>query len=180
MIHLGEMTADRTDMLARFHATFGQDHWAHRTSGWTLIGVNPAWFDTDPDGPQVAWLRDMLDGCTGPVGLFLHKPWFKVTDSAVSRDTRRALEALFDGHDLRFVAQGHVHQVHDRLGDDTGIDWLPSIASVEADMDAGGTQLASLARLTLDPSGHRFDAGDSADHVVAFPEVPAVRELADA
>jgi hypothetical protein len=177
MIHLGEMTADRAHMLTRFHAAFGQDHWAHRTSGWMLIGVNPASFDTDPDSLQVAWLRDALEGFAGPVGLFLHKPWFKVTDSAVSRDTRRGLEALFDAHDLRFVAQGHVHQVHDRLGGDSGIDWLPSIASVEA--DATGARLVGLAWLTLDPTGHRFDAGDSGDHVVEF-KAPAARELANA
>lgn len=187
MIHLGDIAADRTDMLARFHATFGQDNWVHRTSGWTLIGVNPASFDTDPDSPQMAWLGGVLDASAGPIGLFLNKPWFKMVDGDVSRDTRRGLEALFDGHDLRFVAQGHVHQVNDRPADGIGIDWLPSVAVIEhGGTEDGGARLAGLARLTLDRTGHRFDACDvvgMADHVVEFPGVPAARarpELADA
>ncbi len=168
-------------MLVRFRATFGQDNWAHRSSGWTLIGVNPASFDTDPDSAQTAWLRDVLDESAGPIGLFLYKPWFEAAGGEVSRETRRTLEALFDGHDLRFVALGHVHQVHDRHSDGVGIDWLPSIAVVKA--DAAGTRVAGLARLTLDPTGHRFDPRDvagAADCVVEFPKAPVVRELVDA
>jgi hypothetical protein len=182
MIHLGDIAADRTEMLERFSATFGQDNWAHQTSGWTLVGVNPASFDTDPDSPQMAWLGAVLDASTGPVGLFLHKPWFKTVEGDVSRGTRRGIESLFDGHDLRFVAQGHVHQVHGRKADAAGIDWLPSIASIEASEDEG-PRLTGLARLSLDPAGHRFHAGDmavTADCVVDFPGVPAARELADA
>lgn len=182
MIHLGEIAADRTEMLARFSATFGQDNWAHQTSGWTLVGVNPTSFDTHPDSPQMVWLGAVLDASTGPVGLFLHKPWFKTVDGDVSRDTRRGIESLFDGHDLRFVAQGHIHQLHDRKTDGVGIDWLPSVASVEASEDEG-PRLTGLARLTLDQAGHRFDTGDvatTADRVVDFTGVPARRELTDA
>lgn len=183
MIHLGDIAADRTDMLARFHATFGQDNWVHRTSGWTLIGVNPASFDTDPNSPQMAWLGGVLDASAGPIGLFLNKPWFRTVDGDVSRDTRRGLEALFDGHDLRFVAQGHVHQVDDRRADGVGIDWLPTVASMEDSGSEGGARLAGLARLTLDPAGHRFDACDvvgAADRVVVVSGVPVGRELAHA
>jgi len=180
MIHLGEIAADRTEMLERFSATFGQDVWAHQTNGWTLVGLNPASFDTDPDSRQMAWLGAVLDTSSGPVGLFLHKPWFRTVDGDVSRETRRGIESLFDGHDLRFVAQGHVHQLHDRGAGGVDADWLPSIASVEAS-GAEGARLAGLARLVLDPAGHRFDGGDmvsTADCVVEFPSAPAEPELA--
>jgi hypothetical protein len=185
MIHLGEIAADRTDMLARFHAVFGQDNWVHRTNGWTLVGVNPASFDTKPGSAQVAWLRDTLDGCTGPIGLFLHEPWFKSLGSGVSRETRGSLEALFDGHDLRFVALGHTHQVHEHHADGVGSDWLPSIAFVESDAEdeGDGPRLVGLARLTLDRTGHHFElvevsgiqGFDPADYVVEFPEMPVAR-----
>ena len=53
MIHLDDMVADRIDMLARFHATFGQDAWLHRTNDWTLIGLDAASFGGEADnGPR--------------------------------------------------------------------------------------------------------------------------------
>ena len=182
MIHLGDIAADRTEMHERFSAIFGQDVWAHQTSGWTLVGLNPASFDTDPDSPQMAWLGAVLDASTGPVGLFLHKPWFRTVDGDVSRDTRRGIESLFDGHDLRFVAQGHVHQLHDRTARGVGADWLPSIASIELSGNEGA-RLTGLARLAVDPAGHRFEGGDvrgASDCVVEFHGASATRELADA
>ena len=183
MIHLGDIAADRTDMLARFRATFGQDNWVHVTNGWTLIGVNPASFDTASDSAQMAWLRGVLDECAGPIGLFLHESWFTSLGSGAPGETRRRLETLFDGHDLRFVAGGHVHQVREQHA----AEWLPSIAFVGPDAEREGaeTRLVGVARLTLDSAGHRFEqvevpglpALDPADHLVEF-FVPAARDLA--
>lgn len=183
MIHLGDIAADRADMLARFCATFGQDNWVHQTNGWTLIGVNPASFDTAADSAQMAWLRGVLAGCTGPIGLFLHEPWFASRNGGVSGETRRSLEALFYGYDLRFVAGGHVHRVRERHA----AEWLPSIAFVGSDAEQAGaeTRLVGAARLTLDRAGHHFEqvemrgfpALDLADHLVEL-SVPAARDLA--
>lgn len=187
MIHLGDIAADRSDMLARFQATFGQDHWVHHSNGWTLIGVNPASFDTRPGSAQAAWLRETLDACTGPIGLFLHQAWFKALGSDVARATRRSLEALFEGHDLRFVALGHT-QVHEHHAEGVRSDWLPSIAFVDSDaeQEGDGQRLVGLARLTLDRAGHHFEllevsgiqGFDPADYVVEFSEAPAPRARA--
>ncbi|MFA6116811.1 MAG: hypothetical protein WC729_22625 [Sphingomonas sp.] len=189
MIHLGDMVADRIDLLARFSATFGQDVWVHRTNGWTLIGLDAASFGKEAvNGLQTAWLRETLQGCDGPIGLFLHEPWFG--DSAgreVPPAMRHHLEALFDGHDLCFVVKGYTHQIQPHPADDIGTGWVPAIGFAVPAAVEGDSRLVGLARLTLDRDGHRFDYVevpgmprlDPAEYVTAFA-APARRELAAA
>jgi len=189
MIHLDDMVADRIDMLARFHATFGQDAWLHRTNDWTLIGLDAASFGEEADnGPRTAWLRATLRDCDGPIGLFLHEPWFgNSAGREMSPALRRRLDALLEGHDLRFVVKGHTHQIEAHPADEIGGGWVPSIGVVAPDTGGGDRRLAGLARLTLDRDGYRFDHVEvpglpglrPADHVTAFV-APIRRVLADA
>jgi predicted phosphodiesterase len=179
-------------MLARFHAAFGPDRWAHDAAGWKLIGLNAMIFGTatNAEAAQAAWLAGVLDGHDGPIGLFLHKPWYReaLEDSErhgryVPLETRRALAALFTGRDLRFIASGHTHQLREHHAD--GIDhvWVASTAFIIPDtmQEAIGTKRVGFSLLTLEEDGHRFDyveapgmhRFDLADYAAVFPKVRA-------
>ena len=167
MTHPGNPGPFPSDMSTRFSATFGLDHWVNRTNGWTLIGLNAPLFGTKKgEGAQVAWLRDTIEASTGPIGLFLHEAWFGPLKEDAGHDgrfasleTRRTLAALFDGHDLRFIASGHPYDLQEHHAYGAGAYWVPIIASVTADATRPGigSRLTRLTRLTLNPQGHHFD-----------------------
>lgn len=179
-------------MLARFREAFGADRWRHRANGWTLLGLNAELFGTgsDEEQAQAAWLEAVLSDVRGPIGLFLHKPWFRYGLADTERhsryvpiEVRLALAASLAVHDLRFVASGHTHQWREHRVD--GIDhyWVPSTAFVVPDamQEWIGTKLVGLGMLTLDHAGHRFDyvqvSGvrrlDLGDYADLFPKVRA-------
>jgi 3',5'-cyclic AMP phosphodiesterase CpdA len=186
-------------MLARYHAAFGADFWVHEAGGWTLIGLNALLFGTgtDEERGQMAWLGELLDAVAGPIGLLLHKPWFRETldDSEVHARyvpiaVRRALSAMFDDRDLRFVASGHTHQFRTHRADGVDHIWVPSTAFIVPDAMQPwiGTKKVGLGLLTLGPDRHDFevieapgmrcfDLGDYAD---LFPKVRAALDGAAA
>lgn len=184
MTHPGNPGPFPADMSTRFSATFGLDHWVNRTNGWTLIGLNAALFRTKKgEGAQAAWLRNTIEASTGPIGLFLHEAWFGTSDEDAGHDgrfasleTRRTLAALFDGHDLRFIASGHPHDLQEHRAYGAGAYWVPIIASVTADAARPGigSRLTRLTRLTLNSQGHYFDHLDLADADAGAAMVPQV------
>lgn len=182
-------------MLSRFRETFGADRWRHQADGWTLLGLNAELFGTDSDEEhlQAAWLDAELKDVREPIGLFLHKPWFRYGLDDIERhsryvplEVRLALAARFAPHDLRFIASGHTHQWREHRVE--GIDhyWVPSTAFVVPDVmqEWIGTKLVGLGMLTLDPAHHCFDyihvpamrRLDLADYAELFPKVRAAMD----
>ena len=158
--------------------------------GWALLGLNAEVFGTggEEEAAQEAWLEERLAGCSTPIGLFLHKPWFRETiedDEPVGRYVpiaiRRKLATLFKGHDLRLIATGHTHQLREHHADGVQHLWVPSTAFVVPDAMQPwiGTKLVGFILLTLDDDIHRTELVtppgmrhlDLADYTAIFPKV---------
>ncbi|MES2095620.1 MAG: metallophosphoesterase [Pseudomonadota bacterium] len=164
--------------LSRFREAFGPDRWVYPADEWVLIGLNAQLFNTtsEEETRQFDWLCAALAEVTGPVGLFLHKPWLRDSLQDQERhpryipfEQRVALAEVFLGHDLRFVASGHTHQLR-RLTDD-GIEhfWVPSTSFVVPDamQEWIGEKIVGAALLTLDGVGYALE----------FQRIPNARHL---
>ncbi len=152
--------------LEAYRAAFGADWWAFEAEGWRLVGINAQLFGTGTveEADQFAWLEAEMGSAHGPIGLFVHKPFFRdgSGDSeahpryAPSIERRRLFEIMGD-RDLRFVVSGHVHQ-RQRFSVG-GIDhvWLPSAAFVIPDVlqERIGDKVTGAA--VLDLRGDRYD-----------------------
>jgi hypothetical protein len=159
---------DHTDaaMQARFRAMFDADPWRHETDGWTLIGLNAGLFGTGGKSEvvQSAWLGETLHDIAGPIGVFLHQPWFRdVSDRAEPQDgsgqieTRQNAALAFAGHDLRFIASGHSHQLRTLAGKGVDRSWAPAaIAATDRMLERTGTKSVGFDVLTLTIDGRSF------------------------
>lgn len=171
-----------SERLAEFRRLFGPDRWRIEAGGWRLLGLNALLFATvsAEEEAQFEWLTKTLGEGDGPVGVFLHKPLFR--DSVdedithlryVAKPARQRLMSVFAGHDVRFIAAGHTHQLRRHHRD--GIDhvWAPSMAFTVPDFrqERIGEKTVGLLALDLDASGARFT------HVV--PEGMNVYSLMD-
>ena len=176
--------------LARFEALFGDEYWALEADGWTLIGLNAQRFGFGDAGEaaQFAWLGRALGAVRGPCGLFLHKPLFRTgwdDDLLHPRyaplPSRRRLQALLSGVDLRFVVSGHTHQWRRGLVDGVEHVWAPSCAFTIPDLmqEPIGEKRVGALILTLKDGGHSIELHrpeglldqDLADHPEVYPEL---------
>lgn len=169
------------ETLARFGASFGRHYWSQAAGQWSLIGLNAQLFGaaTPEEVEQRDWLSDTLADMSGPIGLLLHKPWFRnaldddeVHPRYVPIAVRRWLAKCFSGCDLRFVASGHTHQLRRRMVDGIEHFWVPSTAFVVPDamQEWIGEKIVGCAMLTL-----------GEEHYLEFVRPPGMRDnnLAD-
>ena len=183
----------RPDRLALYRQTFGADYWVAPAGDWSLIGLNAQLFglgDAEEEA-QFVWLEQTLAAVSGPIGLTLHKPLFRdapeegvVHPRYVPIAQRARLLALFAGHDLRFVVNGHTHQLR-RLRQ-AGVDhlWAPSCAFVVPDVmqEWIGDKVVGVMVVTLEDAGHRFALHvlpglaqyNLADYVDVFPKLRGI------
>lgn len=159
---------DRTDaaMQARFRTMFDADHWRHDTDGWTVIGLNARLLGTGEkaEAAQSAWLRKTLRDIAAPIGVFLHQPWFRdANDHADRRDgcdrveTRQQAALAFAGHDLRFIASGHSHQLRALAAKGADRYWAPSaITAADRMWQRDATRSVGFDMLTLTIDGRSF------------------------
>ena len=178
--------------LARFRSSFGPDRWLQPAGSWSLIGLNAQLFGDGSveDVDQQAWLGEALAGIDGPIGLFLHKPWFRaaIDDTElhpryVPIGVRRRLADLFAARDLRFVASGHTHQLRRRMVGGVEHFWVPSTAFKipDAMQEWIGEKIVGCALLTLGDE-HQLDYvrppgmrdNDLGDYRALFPGLRAV------
>jgi 3',5'-cyclic AMP phosphodiesterase CpdA len=187
-----ESTEKRLDpaCLALYRRTFGPDYWLLKPAGWNLIGLNSLLMglgDTQ-EAAQLEWLDQTLASLSGPIGLLLHKPLFRdgpeensLHHRYVPRPARDALLARFQGHELRFVASGHTHQLrYHRVGSVEHV-WVPSTAFILPDslQERIGAKVVGLMTLTLSPDRCQFEfhtpqgmaARDLRNYGVVFPRV---------
>lgn len=124
---------------AIFIEVFGEDRWQFEAAGWRFIGLNSLIMNTGipSEIEQQEWLASQLSGANGkPIALFLHKPLFLDTPGDleeagsavryVPQPVRGELVKMFDAHDVRLVASGHVHQRRDFTHRHTRHVWAPS------------------------------------------------------
>ncbi|MCQ4160482.1 metallophosphoesterase [Roseomonas sp. GC11] len=159
----GDTPADATRM-ARWEAAFGPGYFLRDVPGWRLIGLNTLITGTGlPQAEaQFAFLEEALAGAAGRrIGLFQHKPLCEVTMAesqltywAVLPGARRRLLGLLAGHDVAFIASGHVHQAQDR-GVVEGFRhvWAPAVAFF-----VGDTWQARMGDKRLGYVRHRLHA----------------------
>ncbi|MCW6535430.1 metallophosphoesterase [Sphingomonas sp. MMSM24] len=189
---LGEKPFDAA-ALGLFRTAFGADHWLYPAGDWALIGLNAQLFNTDSaeETRQFDWLCGALAAVDGPIGLFLHKPWLRVALSDQERhpryvplEQRLALAEVLAGHDLRFVASGHTHQLRRLAVDGVEHFWVPSTAFVVPDrmQEWIGEKIVGAAVLTLDGGDYRLDFQrvpgvahrDLGDYRAIFPKLDAI------
>jgi 3',5'-cyclic AMP phosphodiesterase CpdA len=176
--------------LAHFETLFDEERWSLEVDGWTLIGLNAQRFGFGEAGEaaQFAWLGRALGAARGPCGLFLHKPLFR-TDwnddlhhpRYAPLPSRRRLQALLTGVDLRFVVSGHTHQWRRGLVDGVEHVWAPSCAFTIPDLmqEPIGEKRVGALILTLKDGGHSIELHrpeglldqDLADHPEVYPEL---------
>jgi predicted phosphodiesterase len=179
--------------LEDFRRLFGPDRWCVEAEGWRLLGLNALLMATGSaeEEAQFDWLAQTLGRGVGPVGVLLHKPLFRdrldediVHYRYVAKPARQRLMAILAGHDVRFVAAGHTHQV--RRHHHAGIEhvWAPSAAYTVPDFRQEwiGEKCVGVMMLELNIRGHAFThvvpAGLTAYSLMDFPHVyPAVAAL---
>ena len=180
--------------LAEYRALYGPDYWSFEAETWQIIGLNAQLFGTGhaEEARQFAWLEATLSHHRGPLGVLLHKPLFRNRPEDteahiryVPHRPRRRLLDLLAGHDLRFVASGHTHQLRRHHVDGVEHVWAPSATFAIPDgmQERIGEKIVGVMLLELTPDGHRFTLEvppglrrlNLLDHPEAYPEVAAVR-----
>ncbi|MBV9509038.1 MAG: metallophosphoesterase [Caulobacteraceae bacterium] len=181
------------ERLADYRRLFGPDRWRIEADGWRLIGLNALLMATGlaEEEAQFEWLAQALAQGDGPVGVFLHKPLFRdhidediVHLRYVAKPARLRLMSILSGHDVRFVAAGHTHQVRRRH--QAGIDhvWAPSTAYTVPDFrqEPIGEKRVGVMTLELDASAchftHLVPSGLTEYSLMDFPHIyPALIAL---
>jgi len=181
------------ERLADYRRHFGRGHWCLEVEGWRLFGLNALLFATGlaEEEAQFAWLAQVLDHGDGPVGIFVHKPLCRdsldediVHLRYVAKPARQRLMAMLAGHDLRFVAAGHTHQVRSHHRDGVEHVWVPSAAFTVPDFRQEwiGEKCVGVMTLELTANEHAFThvipAGLKAYNLLDFPHIdPAIAAL---
>ncbi len=179
--------------LAEYRDLFGMDRWSIRAGEWLLIGLNAPLMATGlaEEAIQLAWLEEALSQHAGPLGLFLHKPLFRdapdeniVHTRYVPLAARERLLRLLSGHDLRFVAAGHTHQVRQIVVDGIEHVWAPSTAFILPDFrqERIGEKLVGVMLLEIDRGRHAFThvipAGMKSHDLMEFSHIyPALKTI---
>lgn len=168
-VTIGELPADPLvpARMADFQRLFGPDRWHLKAGMWRLIGLNALVLGTGiaEEESQFAWLQQTLGTDEGPIGLFLHKPLFRDDPGEEiahvrypAKPARQRLLSILSGHDVRFVAAGHTHQM--RRHYHAGIEhvWVPSTAFTVPDsrQERIGEKRVGIMTLELDADQHRF------------------------
>jgi 3',5'-cyclic AMP phosphodiesterase CpdA len=163
----GLSVSDPLDLssLREYRRVFGSDWWSHRIGAWQLIGLNALLLasGTAEEKAQLAWLEASLRDGSGPLGVFLHKPFFR--DCAeegiahcryVPAAARRPLLDLLERRDLRFIASGHTHQVRRTMAAGVEHVWVPSTAFTLSDQrqELIGDKVVGVMMLELDGDQH--------------------------
>jgi 3',5'-cyclic AMP phosphodiesterase CpdA len=176
----------RPERLALYRQTFGPDWWAVEQGGWTLIGLNAQLFalGDQEEAAQFAWLANALTQARGPVGLFLHKPLFRnglddqeLHPRYVPIEARRRLWDMLATRDLRFVVNGHTHQLRKLSVGGVEHVWAPSCAFTVPDamQEWIGEKVVGTMSLKLEPDRHQFEfhipPGVAQHDLAAFTEV---------
>lgn len=138
------LTPANAERLARWRATFGADWHLRDIPGWRLIGLDT--LITTAGLPeteaQFAFLSEALATAEGRrIALFQHKPLCqdRLTDTVMNYwpvlpEARRRILGLLAGHDVAFIASGHLHQWQDRgLCDGLRQIWAPAVAFIVGD-----------------------------------------------
>ncbi|MBV9512170.1 MAG: metallophosphoesterase [Caulobacteraceae bacterium] len=176
------------ERLEDYRRLFGADRWCVEAQGWRLFGLNALLLATGvaEEEAQFEWLAQTLAQAKGPIGVFLHKPLCRddpdediVHLRYVAKPARQRLMAILSGHDVRFVAAGHTHQV--RQHRHAGIEhvWVPSAAFTVPDFRQEwiGDKCVGVMMLDLSAAGHRFThvipAGLTGYSLMDFPHIYA-------
>lgn len=191
--HPGERLLD-LDRLAQFRELFGPDRWSWEGEGWQIVGLNSQLFGSVAEEEQFAWLEEVLESGSGPLGLALHKPLVRYEDTVgplvryVPEPARDHLLGLCAKRDLKFVASGHVHQRRQFTLDGVEHVWIPSTAFCmpEAMQASVGEKVVAVTALDLASDGtFRFTAQaieglvrhNLLDHPEIYPAaIPKIRE----
>jgi hypothetical protein len=167
---------DHTDaaMQTRFRAMFDADHWRHEADGWTVIGLNARLFGTGgrTETAQSTWLGQTLRDISGPIGVFLHQPWFHDgIDGAERRggcaqiEARQKAARAFAGQDLRFIASGHSHQLRAVAGKGVARYWAPTaVAATDRMRNRNATKSVGFDTLTLTIDERSFHHVEAPGH----------------
>lgn len=180
-------------LLEEYRRLFGPDRWCVTAEHWQLIGLNALVLATGlpEEEAQFAWLTQTLSRGDGPVGVFLHKPLFRdrvdediVHLRYVAKSARLRLASILAGHDVRFVAAGHTHQVRTHRHNGMEHVWVPSAAYTVPDFrqERIGNKWVGVMILNLNACDHSFThvipAGLSPYSLMDFPHIyPALVEL---
>ncbi|ANF56790.1 metallophosphoesterase family protein [Halotalea alkalilenta] len=158
------------DRLQHWCDAFETDRWCHDIPGWRLIGIDSQVLEGERADREesFAWIGGCLAGRgTRRVALFSHKPLF--VESFDERDggywslageSRGALRALIERHDVALIASGHLHRAWQ--GEVDGIDylWCPASSFMVANTDRPlpGRACLGAALITLGERGdHRCE-----------------------
>ncbi|PWC29876.1 metallophosphoesterase family protein [Teichococcus aestuarii] len=165
---LGGATPADAARLARWRETFGMDWHRRDIPGWRVIGLDTLITTAGlPESEaQFAFLEEALATADGRrIALFQHKPLCRdrlsdteMTYWPVLPAARRRLLDLLAGHDVAFVASGHLHQWWDRgLCDGLRQIWAPAVAFVVGDTWQerwGGKPLGYVEHVLHADGGH--------------------------
>lgn len=109
----------------RFRAVFGVDCWRHKLDGLTLIGLAPPLVESGRlEASHSVWLRRTLGASSGPIGLFIQRPWYR--DDIRGTLTCVLAETLAK-HDLRFIASGESRHLQALAAQGADHAWMPAI-----------------------------------------------------
>jgi 3',5'-cyclic AMP phosphodiesterase CpdA len=134
------------DRLARWDNAFAIDRWALDAGDWHLLGVNAQLFGSRlaREHAQDQWLDEQLGRAMRPTALFLHKPLFlqspaeeTATPSSMTPPARARLLDRLDGHDVRLIVSGHLHQHRERTIGGRRHLWVPAVAFAGAQQHGG-------------------------------------------
>lgn len=174
--HLNDarVTAER---LVRYRAVFGPDYWSLDLPGWQLIGLNAQLFATDSaaEAEQMAWLERVLAAGRGALGIFLHKPFFRLghadTEAHIRYlpyERRLPLVKFLSTRALKLVCSGHVHQDRQIVVDGVEHNWVPSASFCMPDgmQERIGSKTVGIRLLELNADG---------SYEMQTPVVPGLR-----
>lgn len=148
--------------LTAWRRAVGPDRFCADIGAWRLIGLNALLFESglDADAAQAEWLAARLAEAAGrPVGLFLHKPLFRVdfdadpaSPACLTPAGRRRLLSLIEGR-VRFVSAGHLHQWRQLTLAGIDLYWCPSTAFMSSHPTADGDPSPGFLSFVFDGGG---------------------------
>ncbi len=149
-----------------YHALYERSYWYRDVEKWRLIGINSQLLGTglSEEAEQSSWLEETLQSAQGPVGLFIHKPWFLESPDEVPSPLETVapsavtwLQSLIDIADVRFVASGHLHQYRSRTISGIHHHWCPSTAHVNTKPKPGADPALGFLQYTFELDTYRVE-----------------------